>query len=707
MTTRSTPGAPWDDERLTAAFAARAARAGTPDDLPSVTGTALRTRPTSAPAWRRLLAPAAVVILAVGAVSGVAWLDGRRGSNSPTEPSADPSSSPSPSDSWAGRQAVGLPIISVSDAIAIRDAGIDDREIAVHGWFWPVAPIPCTLPPPTSLQPVCLDQYVVLMAEPESLGTGGSNGYSGDRPTGPSFQIDLDDLDNAWQPALPASQPVEIAVVGHFDDRGSTSCSAEQQDACRDRFVVDRVDWVNGETLPTSIVDYLQGTGMPFDEAQAIIDVVRPGVTVLSAAHAIGGFDPRRIDHSNDAPARWVVRVLDQGALTTYMVVDSTRSIYELTADGPVLMAPTTAQESAAPPPSPTPTPASGPWPPQDAFSVMEFKDDAGRKAFVAIVDATGLLESVSEGVPDPGIGGEAFEGLFRDPSGAHRYRLRWTTTICDRMMTVSIAREVARIVIESASREGCDTMAIGRDLVLQFTEDVDPADVELQIVEPRLLPESPPEPTTMVVGLERGDSTESVLVVDHSASLMEARAANPIPTSPDFIGVRMVRADDGGTIVMWNGALCDRDLWISIEADDIGPPDRIGVHGTRVEPCRLALVRRAIWLDLGPVDVASIGAQLAVGPSSGGPRDPGPGIGVAEALVIRSHPGDDHQLRVRGWYWRNPAVYDCLVPPSPPPALESGCHGPHDRLVADPEDLTGPGFMVWLRPGVETLLLR
>ena len=31
-------------------------------------------------------------------------------------------------------------------------------------------------------------------------------------------------------------------------------------------------------------------------------------------------------------------------------------------------------------------------------------------------------------------------------------------------------------------------------------------------------------------------------------------------------------------------------------------------------------------------------------------------------------------------------AVYDCSVPPTPPPALESGCQGPHDRLVVDPE---------------------
>ena len=50
---------------------------------------------------------------------------------------------PSPSGSWAGREAMGLPIVSVTDAITIRDAGIDDREIAVHGWIAPVVPVPC------------------------------------------------------------------------------------------------------------------------------------------------------------------------------------------------------------------------------------------------------------------------------------------------------------------------------------------------------------------------------------------------------------------------------------------------------------------------------------------------------------------------------------------------------------------------------------
>ena len=487
MTTRPTPGAPWDDERLTAAFAARAAQAVTPVDLARATSAAIPTQASSAGTWRRLLAPAAVVILAIGAVSGGVALRGSIGVESTDGPSSEPSASPSASDPWAGRDTVGLPTISVNDAIAICDAGIDDREIAVHGWFWPVSPIPCALPPPTSLQPVCLDRYVVLMAEPESLGTGGSSGYTGDLPTGPSFQIDLDDLDSAWQPALPASRPVEIAVVGHFDDRGSTSCSPEQQDACRDRFVVDRVDSVDGETLPTSLVDYLDGTGSPFGDAKAVIDAVRPGGTVLSAAHAVGGIDPRRIDQANDDPARWTVRVLDHGALATYMVVDSTGSIYELTADGPVLVALSTPGEPASLEPSPMPQVRS-------TFTVEIGPDD--RPVSVEVLDRTGFLENARDAtsaemdghsnIPRPGK--LEISNIRQDA-----ILVRWTGSVCDRRPQLTVVSSVAdgppSALHLTDERPGCDAMGIGRGVVLRFSRDVKARDLvgteEVHLVEP------------------------------------------------------------------------------------------------------------------------------------------------------------------------------------------------------------------------------
>jgi hypothetical protein len=380
MTTPPTQSEQWDDERLAAAFAARAIRAATPIGLAGATTAAMRTRRASAVAWRRFLAAAAVVILAVGAVSGgIAVLGALRGSTAPDQfvedPSAGPTPSPSPSDGWAGREAVGLPVISVSDALAIRDAGIDDREIAVHGWFPPIPMVRC--PPQdrakSPIQGMCEDAFTWLTEDRETLTTSNAAGMSTSGPVGPAINLDLDDLDSAWMPARPRVGPwfgVEIAVVGHFDDRRSTFCPAEEQDACRDRFVVDRVDWVNGETQPTSFVGYTV-IGRTFQEAEAVIGVVRPGVTILSVVHVDGDVELPRIEPTfadrpsveptfADRPSDtvkevglwtlWIVRVLDDGALETYLFVDSTGDLYHLVGDRPELMAPVSGDPSVTPP---------------------------------------------------------------------------------------------------------------------------------------------------------------------------------------------------------------------------------------------------------------------------------------------------------------------------------------------------------------------
>ena len=69
----------------------------------------------------------------------------------------DAAAFPSPSDSWAGREAAGLPVISVTDAIAIRDAGVDDaRSRSMAGSPRRARPLPVH-PATSPVQPVCLD----------------------------------------------------------------------------------------------------------------------------------------------------------------------------------------------------------------------------------------------------------------------------------------------------------------------------------------------------------------------------------------------------------------------------------------------------------------------------------------------------------------------------------------------------------------------
>lgn len=73
---------PWDDDRLGAAFAANGRRRSTPPDLVSGTLAALRTPRAVVPLWRRLLAPAAVLVVAAVGVGGGLALIGSPGGSS-------------------------------------------------------------------------------------------------------------------------------------------------------------------------------------------------------------------------------------------------------------------------------------------------------------------------------------------------------------------------------------------------------------------------------------------------------------------------------------------------------------------------------------------------------------------------------------------------------------------------------------------------
>lgn len=275
------------------------------------------------------------------------------------EPTASANRRPtaSPVPSAAGEppaEVLGLPVLSVEQAIAIRDSGRDDREIAVRGWFSPIGPVPCPAPatwPVSPLEPNCPDQWVVLMADPESLVTASATGWAGRDPLGPSIQIDLDDLDRAWQPPLPTLGPakaVEIVAIGHFDDRRSFACPAPTFDLCVDRFAVDRVDRVGGQTMPTSVSMQAEGVISTSDAIVASVRSAYPDETVLSVAVVDGATGIGRIEPSLgtgvggfiDEKAVWVVRTLRDDLAVTYLVVDGDDRLFEMDGAGrPVLVA--------------------------------------------------------------------------------------------------------------------------------------------------------------------------------------------------------------------------------------------------------------------------------------------------------------------------------------------------------------------------------
>jgi hypothetical protein len=589
MTTRTTPREPWDDERLTAAFGARAAQAVTPVDLARATSAALRTQPRSAGTWRTLLAPAAVVILAIGAVSGMALIGGQRGSNAPSEPNADPSSSPSSSGPPDASEAARLPVISVVDAIAVRDAGADDREIAVRAWYAPYLPNRAcgrasNEEPVWPLLVACPEDRLWLMQDPEPVMTVTDSGLSWRGPTGPAISAAFGEVDRSWAfPIEDTTRLVELVVVGHFDDRRSAACPADVGQACRDRFVVDRIDSVDGETLPTSQIDLVEGIGMPFEEVERIIDAVKPGVSVLSAVHVDGDHGLRRMEPALaerggsliGEPMLWVVGVLDAGTLETYVIVDSSGSIYELTADGPVLVALSTPGEPVWPSPSQRPE--------TESFLTMVVGLD--QRVSIEVADHTGFMEDARHatstemarpsGVARPGE--LAIENLAQDT-----ILVRWTGTVCDRQPQLTIGSSGAdgppSVLHLTSERTACDAMGIGRGVVMRFAIEVDAGDLdgteEIRLVDPR---------PTAVVGLE---------VIDMEAAL-EIQAS---PGDDREIAV-------GGWFIRGGEAAC-------AVPDGQAPPSHLRPPGWPLEPdCRARFDQ--FLEDDAPRDLLSVQAVL------------------------------------------------------------------------------------------------
>jgi hypothetical protein len=346
----------WPDERLASTFAARASGVRVPTDLASETVALIRSTPRKRIARTRLglvfgIAAGLAIVTALGSASVLA----------PKPTNVPPPALPS---------VVELPMISVSEAIAVRDGGFDDREIAVSGWYASPGPVPCPAPPfdqrPNPTRPWCPMTLTWLTEQREQPKGPGSAALN------PSLAlVDASVLPND------ADEVVSVVFIGHFDDRRAEFCPAEED--CADTFVVDRIDQVDGRDIPTSSVREVEvivnGTTAALDPVQTEMSIdsavkrVDPGLQVLSRRL----LTPDRLALSEPSYATtsprlgalvpelvWLVVALPQlnsagrAVARTFLVPDvAIGSIVEITREGEVLARPT-----ATPNPSPRPTAA-------------------------------------------------------------------------------------------------------------------------------------------------------------------------------------------------------------------------------------------------------------------------------------------------------------------------------------------------------------
>ena len=498
----------WDDDRLAAAFHKRFDRPAPPTVARAVHAAIAGSTPTRFHPFERFqarhLATAAVVVVLVGALA-VALADIGRLGGGPSTPAGYGAVATAGASATPTAQAIPglvfetLPIIQVTDAIAIRNAGTDDRELAVQGWFTPPMLVSCgpapTAAPVSPVQVVCPDEITWLTENPESLVHVRGNRTDGGGPQGPALNPDLDGLDSSWWPHLPEalpeggvdadSTPTDVVFVGHFDDRRAALCPEAEVDACRDRFVVDAVARVRGAAPPLSVVGLATtSTESTLADIEAIVGNEAPQSPILSMVVVDPSTDLATIEPSLTYTGEgllirstlWVVRVLESDRIVTYIVHDGTDVIFEMTPDNRAVQVGGSTGEPVATP---------GPWPPEGAV-VIPLTSPVGPNfppAQVAVVDESGRLVSVIEkgSVSYTLMPFDGRFGAYAEPGMPGRVHLEWIGGICDSHITVTVAADLSTITYDMGPQPDCDTIGVGRELVLDFDGSVDVPGIELR----------------------------------------------------------------------------------------------------------------------------------------------------------------------------------------------------------------------------------
>jgi hypothetical protein len=400
---------------------------------------------------------------------------------------------PSPTD--APNQVFGLDILSVNEAIAIRDAGVDDQEIAVRGRYLPL--------PLDSFCPIILDRIapvqsrcgfaVAITQDPEQRVR--DDGSSRVTPIGPAISPSFEQIDAGSLDAInsrgcgkridcPRSADKSVVVIGHFDDRRAELCDATRRAQCRDSFVVDRLDSVDGQPVPTSVLDNVNGNHVwRFDDVEKF-DAGDPAERILSVSVVSGSqneslsIEPSLVTRSSwsGAGAVWLVRRLVGGALSTHAIVDGTDRVFAIQDDGSLRFVAGS-----------LPTSDDATWPPKDAIVVQHRGSGADRQLVVAVVDLSGHL--VAAGLAEPVSGPQGrptVERLVRvERLNDTSISASWTGGLCDEHLTLRVRGDQAGVpdgLFLDGQRGGvCRMELVQWRIVLDFDHAVEPSQFATQ----------------------------------------------------------------------------------------------------------------------------------------------------------------------------------------------------------------------------------
>ena len=364
------PGGDWGDDRLDAAFTARAAAApATPSDLADeVLASTVRSDRRARP-WPGLAVSGAVATLVVVLAGSLLLKENGPApgaSNSPASTHAAPTDEPQ----LAILEAFGDPL-TVTEALEVRDGQHGDREIAVRGFLLLGPTLACgVLGHQNPIIRRCTASAGVMEHPAEQVEVATDQGVvQVTRPGEPSFHASFTLV---GEPQLPtpaggdASTSWPVVLIGHFHDRRAAQCEAEQREAeqreaCGRSFVVDRVVEVNGDPLPVSTHRL---TSAATKDSAGVVDALAIGaapesIVVSRQLLEVGDLEGVEPVLANDATISawgdrsapfWLVTTVDLAddvpIARTFALIDGSDWFAEVTAEGAVYL------ERSAPEPS-------------------------------------------------------------------------------------------------------------------------------------------------------------------------------------------------------------------------------------------------------------------------------------------------------------------------------------------------------------------
>jgi hypothetical protein len=185
------------------------------------------------------------------------------------------------------------------------------------------------------------------------------------------------------------------------------------------------------------------------------------------------------------------------------------------------------------------PVATPGPWPPEGAVVIpLTSPVDAGKPPVqVAVVDKSGRLVNATErGTIDPStVSFDGRFGAYAEPGKPGRVHLTWIGGICDSHITVIVAADLSTITFDMGPLPDCDTIGVGRELVLDFEGPVDVPSIKLTDAADALTPTA----TSPTYDLECGPL---------GPDTCEERAAGVIAANPTKRVVSITFGDECGS---------------------------------------------------------------------------------------------------------------------------------------------------------------